>query len=119
MSISGMRSSGSELRRADVRRDRDDRRHLGAARRGRVDEAVEIARKLVELAGLGERAAVIDIRMRDQHAGDAPLRLMRGDEPVVIVDRRVRPEPADQAEDAAFFAGLMIITSAECRRSAP
>ena len=93
-----------ELRRADVRRDRDDRRHLGAARRRRVDEAVEIARKLVELAGFGERAAVVDIRVRDQHARDAALRLMRGEEPAVVVDRRARPEPADQSENAAFFS---------------
>ena len=84
-----------------MRGDRDNGRHLGATSRHLIDEAVEIARKLVELAGLGERAAVIDVRMRDQHARDAALRLMRRNQAVVVVDRRVRPEPADQAEEAA------------------
>ena len=83
-----------------------------------VDEAVEIARKLVELAGFRERAAVIDVRVRDQHARDASVRLMRRDQAVVVVNRRVRPEPADQAEEAAVLSGHDV-TSAECRHSAP
>ena len=47
---------------------------------------------------------MVDVRVRDQHARDAPLRLMRGDKPAIVMNGRARPEAADQAEAAPFLA---------------
>ena len=46
----------------------------------------------------------VDIRMRNQHPRNTALRLMRRDQPAIVMDGRARPEPADQAQDAAFLA---------------
>ena len=102
MSINGMRSSGSSCCGADMRRDRHDRRHLGATRRRAVDEAVQVAGKLIELVGLGERARMIDVGVRDQHARDAALRVMRGDQSAIVMNGRARPEPADQVRECVL-----------------
>src|SRR6476659_2375320 len=84
-----------------MRRHRDDRRELGAARRHFLDEIGEEAREADKVARLRESAGAADVGMSDQEARRAACFLMRGEKPAIIMHRGARPEPTDQAEAAA------------------
>ena len=78
--------------------------NLGAARRHALDQAVQVGGESFEFLFFGKNAGAIDVGVRDQHARHAALRLMRGEQIAIVINRRARPEAADQTETPPFFA---------------